>query len=248
MGMGLETRQEGNEIHNQPASQRRRSLAYTRPPPPPPNLPIPSVPDQRQVPRLAHPTPDAPDHPYSSAASPHANEFLVRQTSYGRPSASPNLTTIAAFSHNINVRPTSAMTSTVADDLSDPPPYSFLPSSPKHGERHRRQSGEDGLLSPTTGERRERPPSSRSALTRALELARQAVHLDSTNDNPAAAVEAYARSVALLSQVMERVKRGEDAGRRTRSPEAQEEEVRRLQNIVCVQHLLGLSVLKVLEA
>ncbi len=246
--MGFETHQEGNDIHNQPASQRRRSLAYTRPPAPPPNLPIPSVPDLLQDHHPGHPSPDAPDHPYSPAFSPRLNGSLVRQVPYGRPSASPNLTTITAFSHNINVGSTSAMTSTVAEDLSDPPPYSFLPSSPKHAERRRRQSGEDGLLSPTTAERRERPPSSRSALTRALELARQAVHLDSTNDNPAAAVEAYAQSVALLSQVMERVKRGEDGGRRIRSPEAQEEEVRRLQNIVCVQHILSLSMLKVFEA
>lgn len=245
--MGFETHQEGNDIHNQPISQRRRSLAYTRPPAPPPNLPIPSVPDLQEH-HPDHPTPDTPDHPYSSIFSSHLNGSLIQQVPYGRPSASPNLTTITAFSHNINTRSTSAMTSTVAEDLSDPPPYSFLPSSPKHAERRRRQSGEDGLLSPTTAERRERPPSSRSALTRALELARQAVHLDSTNDNPAAAVEAYAQSVALLSQVMERVKRGEDGGRRIRSPEAQEEEVRRLQNIVCVQHILSLSMLKVFEA
>ena len=139
------------------------------------------------------------------------------------------------------------MTSTVADDLSDPRPYPFLLSSPNHAEIHRRQSGEDGLLSPTTGERRDHLLSSRSMLTSALELARQAVHLDYTDDNPAA-VEAYARSVALLSLVIERGKRGEDTGTRRRSPEAQEKEVRRLQSIVCVERLLRLSVLKILEA
>ena len=54
-------------------------------------------------------------------------------------------------------------------------------------------------------------PSSRKALTKALELAREAVRLDSTNDDPYGAVMAYARSVALLSEVMERVMRGEDS-------------------------------------
>ena len=86
----------------------------------------------------------------------------------------------------------------------------------------------------------ERRPSSRRALTRALELAREAVRLDSTNDDPYAAVVAYGKSVALLSEVMERVIRGEDNsdsnnkrknGRR-RSVVAQEEEVRRLRSIV----------------
>ncbi|KAF8633922.1 hypothetical protein AX15_001107 [Amanita polypyramis BW_CC] len=235
--MGYE---EANVIYNQSIqpssvssslSQRRRSLAYSRPPAPPPNLPIPSVPDQLQDSFPVRVTLDSSDHPFSSAISPHGNGSFAQPVSYARPSASPNLTSIAAFSHNLNAKPGSVMTSAPVEDLSDPPPSSFLPSSPKRVERRRRRSDEDGLLSPTTAERRERAPSSRSALTRALELARQAVHLDSTNDNPTAAVEAYAQSVALLSQVMERVKRGEDGGKRVRSPEAQEEEVRRLQNI-----------------
>lgn len=81
-----------------------------------------------------------------------------------------------------------------------------------------------------------RRPSSRRALTRALQLAREAVLLDSTNEDPEAAVQAYARSVALLNEVMDRVQRGEDSteSRRThrrRSVAAQEEEVRRLQSI-----------------
>jgi hypothetical protein len=89
-------------------------------------------------------------------------------------------------------------------------------------------------LAPPSSEHR---PSSRRALTRALELAREAVQLDSTNEDPEAAVQAYAQSVALLSEVMERVRRGEDStesrrGHRPRSVAAQEEEVRRLQNIV----------------
>lgn len=53
-------------------------------------------------------------------------------------------------------------------------------------------------------------PSSRKALTAALELAKSAVQIDATNDDPHGAVLAYAKSVQLLSEVMERVMRGED--------------------------------------
>ena len=84
-------------------------------------------------------------------------------------------------------------------------------------------------------------PSSRRALTAALELAQEAVRLDTTNDDPIGAIQAYSRSVALLSEVMERVMRGEetsDSGKdrrrsgRRRSVVAKEEEVRRLKSIV----------------
>lgn len=114
------------------------------------------------------------------------------------------------------------------DDLSDPPPPSILRSPPPPDPTEQLQPPAEP-----------RPPSSRRALTRALELAREAVQLDSTNDHPEEAVMAYGRSVALLSEVMERVRRGESSevtGRRRngrrRSVVAQEEEVRRLQNIV----------------
>ncbi|KAJ7042508.1 hypothetical protein C8F04DRAFT_1076174 [Mycena alexandri] len=115
------------------------------------------------------------------------------------------------------------------DTLEDPPPPSILrpppddPPDPAH--RDLRVPHEPRI------------PSSRRALTRALELAREAVQLDSTNEEPQAAVIAYGRSVALLSEVMERVRRGEDSTEtrrrngRPRSAVAQEEEVRRLQNI-----------------
>lgn len=113
----------------------------------------------------------------------------------------------------------------MTDALSDPPPPSDRTSN-------RRSS-----LAPQNSNRSEHRPSSRRALTRALELAREAVQLDSTNDNPVAAVNAYAQSVALLSEVMERVRSGEDSTdphrrRQRRSVSAQEKEVRRLQNIV----------------
>lgn len=134
------------------------------------------------------------------------------------------------------------------EDLSDPPPQSYLPSSSRFSERsnipqatqstspERRDRGAS-LLAPPTDHSQQQRPSSRRALTRALELAREAVQLDSTNEEPEAAVHAYARSVALLSEVMERVRNGEDSTenhrrRRRRSVAAQEEEIRRLQSIV----------------
>ncbi|QRV86310.1 hypothetical protein RhiJN_14328 [Ceratobasidium sp. AG-Ba] len=81
-----------------------------------------------------------------------------------------------------------------------------------------------------------RPPSSRRALTAALELAQEAVRIDSSGTEPLAAIAAYGKSVALLNEVMERVMRGEDANRRRsgvrrRSDAAREDEVRRLKSI-----------------
>ncbi|KAG8969130.1 hypothetical protein FRC03_004445 [Tulasnella sp. 419] len=90
------------------------------------------------------------------------------------------------------------------------------------------------LLQPSPGSRR---PSSRRALTRALELAQEAVRIDASNDDPHAAVLAYAKSVNLLNEVMERVMRGEDStdskrkGARRRSIVAKEDEARRLKSI-----------------
>ncbi|KAG8685532.1 hypothetical protein FRC09_014687, partial [Ceratobasidium sp. 395] len=81
-----------------------------------------------------------------------------------------------------------------------------------------------------------RPPSSRRALTAALELAQEAVRIDSSGTEPLAAIAAYGKSVALLNEVMERVMRGEGADRRKsgvrrRSDAAREDEVRRLKSI-----------------
>ena len=81
-------------------------------------------------------------------------------------------------------------------------------------------------------------PSSRRALTRALELAQEAVRIDATGEDPHGAVYAYAKSVALLNEVMERVMRGEDteSSRRRNSTRrtavAREDEARRLRSIV----------------
>ncbi|TFK40963.1 hypothetical protein BDQ12DRAFT_416417 [Crucibulum laeve] len=220
-------------------SQRRRSsAAHVRPAGPPPNLPIPSLPGsaptasalQSQSP-IFDPSNEFP------VTSSYLNGTGTRSSSFTRNAPSSSLTAIATFSQSRQASASSSshlLTSqSSAEDLSDPPPQSFLrPTVSRPSERHR---DDRLLLSPPEG-RSEHRPSSRRALTRALELAREAVQLDSTNDNPQAAVNAYAQSVALLSQVMERVRRGEEStesrsGRRRRSVAAQEEEVRRLQNI-----------------
>ena len=129
-----------------------------------------------------------------------------------------------------------SMTS-ITDALSDPPPQSYLPAATSSSDSNQNTSNRRSSLAPQNSNHSEHRPSSRRALTRALELAREAVQLDSTNDNPVAAVNAYAQSVALLSEVMERVRNGEDSTesnrrRQHRSISAQEKEVRRLQNIV----------------
>ncbi|KAJ7827698.1 hypothetical protein B0H13DRAFT_307650 [Mycena leptocephala] len=124
---------------------------------------------------------------------------------------------------------------TIHKDLEDPPPPSVFhtrppPDDPPDPKKDRDHIAPEPRHDP-------RIPSSRRALTRALELAREAVQLDSTNEEPEAAIMAYGRSVALLSQVIERVRRGEDSTEsrrrngRPRSAVAQEEEVRGLQNI-----------------
>lgn len=203
-------------------SQRRRSsAAHTRPAVPPPNLPIPSVPV---------PVPDI--------SSIYSNGRASRISSFIRPGASPNLAAVVSFPH-ASTSHTAPADSPHIEELSDPPPPSYLRySSASRIPEMLRDSTPDPPLPPSRDSRGEqRLPSSRRALTRALELAREAVQLDSMNDNPEAAVQAYGRSVALLSEVMERVRRGEDSTdsnrrRRRRSVAAQEEEIRRLQNIV----------------
>ena len=143
----------------------------------------------------------------------------IRSSSFAKPSAA---------THPLSM-------SSISDTLSDPPPQSYLPAATSSSDRNQNRRSS---LAPQNPNRSEHRPSSRRALTRALELAREAVQLDSTNDNPVAAVNAYAQSVALLSEVMERVRNGEDSTesnrrRQRRSISAQEKEVRRLQNIVC---------------
>ena len=160
--------------------------------------------------------PAAPPPPPPSIPIPSLPPRAIRSSS----SAQPSTATLSM--------------SSIPDALSDPPPPSQLPATTSSSDRNQNRRSS---LAPQNPNRSEHRPSSRRALTRALELAREAVQLDSTNDNPVAAVNAYAQSVALLSEVMERVRNGEDSTesnrrRQRRSISAQEKEVRRLQNIV----------------
>lgn len=211
--------------------RRRSSAAHARPAGPPPNLPIPSVPASSQTQPFTSHQPDD-----FLVTSVHTNERGSQSASLPRPGSSSVMPAIS-FLPNPPAQ-TPGFPSPMTEDLTDPPPQSFLrPSSSRLTERPR-EVPSDRLLSPPET-RSEYRPSSRRALTRALELAREAVQLDATNDNPEAAVNAYAQSVALLSEVMDRVRRGEDStesrrGRRPRSAAAQEQEIRRLQSIVSV--------------
>lgn len=185
--------------------------------------------------------------PYFSPGPP----YYDHPQSMARPGASAGLAAVAAFgqaryasapsSHGVTPSSSSEHLPPAQQTLSDSPPRSVLRTGPARALPTTQEIVPDRLLlsppdprTPTSSR-----PSSRRTLTRALELAREAVQLDSTNDDPHAAIIAYGRSVALLSEVMERVRRGEDStensrrrnGRR-RSVVAQEEEVRRLQAIV----------------
>jgi len=221
----------------------RRSLAPHVPPPgPPPTQPIPSVPPYSSP---ASPTPP-PDYEASRSSTiyiPNLNGAGHAHDLYQRPTTATNLATAPLHSQS-NTPPAYRSSSTRSPPSASP--YSLTDSPPRSQLRpatdlpHQEIMPDRLRLSPTNERQHsERRPSSRRALTRALELAREAVRLDSTNDDPYAAVVAYGRSVALLSEVMERVIRGEDStesnrrrnGRR-RSVVAQEEEVRRLRSIV----------------
>lgn len=219
--------------------RRRSSAVHVPPAGPPPTQPIPSLP----------PVPMSPTDSESwefdeEAYSPHMQHTGMRSSyaPYGRPGPSAGLTAVAAFSQR-NATSGINSSSSSSDNLSDPPPRSILPASSSRALTQHQEIVPDRLLlsPPEPRTPAEARPSSRRALTKALELAREAVKLDSTNDDPYAAVMAYGRSVALLSEVMERVRRGEDStesnrkrnGRR-RSVVAQEEEVRRLKSIVSV--------------
>ncbi|KAJ3790277.1 hypothetical protein GGU10DRAFT_303319 [Lentinula aff. detonsa] len=203
-------------------SQRRRSsAAHARPAAPPPNLPIPSIPNIPQ------------DPAESTEEVPSTNGF-------SRPNRSSLFVGTVVQPRLAVQTPSSSSASSSVDDLSDPPPQSILPNSSSrfHEPEHLAIPANDGHLMPPEARTEHRIPSPRRALTQALELAREAVQLDSMNDNPELAVAAYGRSVALLNEVMERVRNGEESteftrrrnGRR-RSVFAQEEEIRKLQSI-----------------
>lgn len=209
-------------------SRRRSTAASVAPPGPPPNQPIPHLPE----PQMYDSYDEVPNGIFEMDTGSHSP-----QHPYTRPSASANLAAVAAFSQTRNAN-NAAHPAEVLGNLSDSPPRSMLRTAARSPPTNEIVP-DRLLLSPPDTRPPEPRPSSRRALTRALELAREAVKLDSTNDDPYGAVVAYGRSVALLSEVMERVMRGEDSteshrrrnGRR-RSVVAQEEEVRRLKSIV----------------
>lgn len=237
-------------------TQRRRSVAVNFPPAvPPPSQPIPHLPHSSSAfPTDEEATLTAGISDDSQPTARHRSSTSSSQNSYGRPAPSANLTAVTTFPHNRhhvsntpvsnsnNSQPSSSTVAyTSSQAPSDPVPKSMARPSHLHNQASTQDIVPDRLLlsphNPLSSS--ESRPSSRRALTRALELAREAVQLDATNDDPHAAVIAYGRSVALLSEVMERVRRGEDTsdGRRKngrrRSVVAQEEEVRRLKSIVC---------------
>ncbi|RDX56042.1 hypothetical protein OH76DRAFT_1477723 [Lentinus brumalis] len=227
------------------ASRRRSTAGHTPPPPPPPpgpppSQPIPSLPSVMGLSRYES-YDGMPDASGSASDVPNMN------ATYSRPSPSPGLAAVTAFSQaryasvsNTGYPSPTLSGSSSSDNLADSPPPSIFRAPATQPPAPAQELSADRLLMPPTDQRSssQSKPSSRRALTKALELAREAVRLDSTNDDPHGAVMAYAKSVALLSEVMERVMRGEDStetsrrrnGRR-RSVVAQEEEVRRLKSI-----------------
>ncbi|KAG1715643.1 hypothetical protein ID866_1525 [Astraeus odoratus] len=228
--------------------QRRRSSATVVPPAgPPPTQPIPSVPVTTPATANGVDTPASLSDEVTSTPR-HRSSTSTSQSSYTRPPASANLAAVAAFPHTHHY-PSAPSSSAPSPQPSTSavhyPSPSFADPVPTSTSSHSKTLSKTQdivpdrlLLSPhQPNSRTESRPSSRRALTRALELAREAVQLDATNDDPHAAVIAYGRSVALLSEVMERVRRGEDStdGRkrsgRRRSVVAQEEEVKRLKSI-----------------
>ncbi|KAI9462309.1 hypothetical protein BJY52DRAFT_1256249 [Lactarius psammicola] len=198
-----------------------------RQPSPPPSQPIPSVPmpDTTAI-SSADGSSFMDDDPPMSPAGMIQN--------FARPAASPRLATFS----QAQVRHTSPAVAPIPSTNGTRSPPRQRPLSPPV--QHQEIVPDRLLISSRDSQQsseRSRP-SSRRALTKALELAREAVKLDSTNDDPYGAVVAYGKSVALLSKVMERVMSGEDStesirrrGGRRRSVVAQEEEVRRLKAI-----------------
>ncbi|GJE85974.1 hypothetical protein PsYK624_020540 [Phanerochaete sordida] len=209
----------------------RRRSAIVPPPGPPPSQPIPHLP-----PTHVYDTYDDMAGYNGRTSDVDSYDSHSPPQSYARPSASANLAAVAAFSQNRHATYASSAASSSVDNLSDSPPPSRLRSGARSPTTNDIVPDRLLLSPPEPRSSEPRPPSSRRALTKALELAREAVKLDSTNDDPYGAVIAYGKSVSLLSEVMERVMRGEDSterrrnGRR-RSVVAQEEEVRRLKSI-----------------
>lgn len=143
--------------------------------------------------------------------------------SFAGPRAQSSLSTTTSMS----------TTTTAVSSSSQQQHYSASLSAPQHSPPRNSQQ--------PAGNQSPRPagtPSSRRALTHALELAQVAVRLDAQNDDPGGAIYAYARSVSLLNHVMNSVMRGDDdnirrrSGRRRSSVSARQDEINRLRAIV----------------
>ena len=199
---------------------RRRSFAFHLPPQaPPPSQPIPNAPMLDTT--VTSTTPDdllsVSDHdtPISPTGTMH---------NLASPAAASRIVAVADFPQ-VQARHTSlTVPATSSKNISD-----RLTLSPR--------------TSQATHERSRLSP--RRTLREALELAREAVKLDSTDDDPHGAAVAYGKSVTLLRKVMERDINDEDSndsvhqrGGRRRSVVAQEEEVHRLKAVV---RLISLS-------
>lgn len=220
-----------------PLSRRRTSAVPPPPPGPPPKAPIPNLP-------LLDTHYEMDDE--MLGVSDPMFDIPTMSSPYSRPAPSPGLAAVTAFSQARFASTSNSYSShspgtSPIEPLSDSPPRSMLRAgvSQPTATAHESVPDRHTLHPPDQQRSTHQRPSSRRALTKALELAREAVKLDSTNDDPYGAVMAYSKSVSLLSEVMARVMRGEDStessrrrsGRR-RSVVAQEEEVRRLKSIV----------------
>jgi hypothetical protein len=193
---------------------RRRSLALHLPPQaPPPSQPIPNAPMLDTT--VTSTTPDG-----LLSGSGHDTPISPTGTmqNLARPAAASRIVAVADYPQAKARHTSPTVPATLSTNISD-----RLKLSPRSSQ--------------TTHERSR--PSSRRTLNKALELAREAVKLDSTDGDPHGAAVAYGKSVALLREVVERDVNDEDSndsvrwrGGRQKSVVAREEGVRRLKAIV----------------
>ncbi|KAG9122655.1 hypothetical protein FRC07_000873, partial [Ceratobasidium sp. 392] len=198
--------------------------------------------------RTQEPAPSILEYPISRQVKPSP----IQWTSYASPSSAP-ATHRPSGEYNpsypspepLRHLPTAAAVDVIENDAMSTAP--LRPSNESLASNSRFLASSSSLeanLPPTSLPRSNppqtlsstRPPSSRHVLTAALELAQEAVRIDSSGTEPLAAIAAYSKSVALLNEVMERVMRGEEADRhksgvRRRSNAAREDEARRLKLI-----------------
>lgn len=211
----------------------------------------PTAPLQTRRPGHTIPRPPPPITPPLNPPQSHdqAHPFTVQSDALAEHRASEPDTISQAASSRINypvpdrVSTESVRASSAPNRPMNPLPLdgSFHHANPGDSQpSSSRQSVAAGtVLAPTlTSPPRSSGRSSRpqKALIAALQLAQEAVQLDSSGDYPISAVKAYARSVALLNDVMEKAISGEQSqpsgGRPSRSLASREEEVRKLRSIV----------------